>query len=490
MGNPASMLVATDFDVQAAELARRRAQVAEMLKQTQSPMQGQMISGHYVAPSWAQHLEKLGSSFLGNKSMEQAAEEESKLANDYRTGLGDAVETYMKTREGTPEQLQQGQGPLANPDDLQITPAVKGDPRRAMVDAMTSQFKELRDVGRADFANMGKQGMSQKDWLSLAAHFDPASVREAAVTGDMTKLRRPVKDHTVNGQVVQTSETGVNPVGDFRDKFAPPETMQGVNGPMTVQKTQGTGEIKTLGGSGPSVVVNTGEQGEAVFSKEASKQLANNLQVSMEEARKAQQSLETFSNAKTQLANIKGGTGSETILAAKKVMQMLGVPNDPSITSMEQVKSALGQAVMDNAKTLGTGNGFTDSDRKFLQELTFGNMALDKNTLERAVNLGLSGAVNKLRSHDALVNKASKTGGADPAVMETYKVAIPEYSLDENNFDYDPVTSRFRVKTSAGQGQNPIGVTAPKSQSTRLTPAEQQEKETLLADLRKRFKGQ
>lgn len=486
MGNPASMLVPADFEVQAADIARRRAQIADMLKQSQTPMQGQMISGHYIAPSWAQHLEKLGTSFLGNRSREQANEEESKLAETYRSELGDAVNNYMQTREGTPESLVQGQGPLANPEDLQINPAVKGDPRRAMVEAMTSKFAPLQEVGKADFASMGKQGMSGKDILGLAAHFDPASVREAYMKNDMSLLRRPNKDHVVNGQIVQTNETGVNPVGDFRDKFAPPETTQGPNGPIFTQTNQGTKEVKTLGGSGPSVVVNTAEKGGDAFAKKVGENNASNLQTSMEEARKAQQSLETFSNAKAQLSNIKGGSGSDMILATKKVLQQLGVPADPSITSMEQVKSALGQAVMDNAKTLGTGNGFTDSDRKFLQELTFGNMALDAKTLQRAVDLGLAGAINKLNSHSDLMDKLSRATGADPTALEGFRVSIPEYSLDANSFDFDPSTRRFRVKTSGGSEPSPLNPqgTAPKGKG--LTAAEQQE----LAELRKRFKGQ
>lgn len=486
MGNPASMLVPADFEVQAADIARRRAQIADMLKQSQAPLQGQMISGHYVAPSWAQHLEKLGTSVLGNLSRDQLNEEESKLTDTYRSELGDAVNNYLKTREGTPEALVQGQGPLANPEDLQITPAVKADPRRAMVEAMTSKFAPLQEVGKADFTSLGKQSMTQKDWLALAAHYDPASVREAYLKQDLSLLRRPVKEHTVNGQVVQTSEVGTKSVGDFRDQFAPPEQMTTPAGPITIQKNSGTNEIKTVSGSGPLVTVNTGEKGGEAFAKKVGENNAANLQNSMEEAKKAQLSFETFSNAKSQLSNIKGGTGAETILAAKKVLQMLGVPADPSVTSMEQVKSALGQAVMDNAKTLGTGNGFTDSDRKFLQELTFGNMTLDAKTLQRAVDLGLAGSINKLISHHDLLKKLSKATGADPTALEGFQVAIPEYTLSGDNFTFDPTTRRYRVATSSGTEPSPINPQGTPAKGKGLTPAEKQE----LEELRKHFRGQ
>jgi hypothetical protein len=411
--------------------------------------EGQMVSGHYVAPHWSEGIAQLAGAYLSKRDLKKADEEEGDLKTRYNAGLQEALQQYSKKSQGTPEVL-------AGEDGTGGMPAVAGDPRAAIIEAMTSQYEPLQKLGAAEFANLGKGGMSAKDILSLTGYDETAKVK-AAQSGNIGDLKRGRKSHVVNGQLVYEGDGEAPTVlgGDFRDKFNAPETMTGPNGEILTQTAKGTGEVKALGGGG--VTVNTGDTKAAnAFGEAASKASVGNLEKSFESAKAAQKSFEVFSNAASHLGNVKGGTGADVIQGAKKVAQMLGAPLDPSITSMEQVKAALGQAVMDNAKTLGTGNGFTDSDRKFLTDLTFGNLNLDEATLKRAVDLGLASSVNTLKSHDKLIQKLGSVPGSNPEMMNSFAVGTPEFSLDADRFHFDPKTERFLVKTSTGQGASPL----------------------------------
>ena len=135
-------------------------------------------------------------------------------------------------RDGAPESLVQGQGPLANdaPDNqLGINEAVKADPKRAMIEAMANQqFKPLQAIGQAEFAGMGKEKMTQKDIYGLAANYTPESVNAYAQTGDPTKLVGKVKLMGVNGQAID-EQTGIVKA-DLRDKYEAPANLPGPNG--------------------------------------------------------------------------------------------------------------------------------------------------------------------------------------------------------------------------------------------------------------------
>lgn len=66
----------------------RQFKIADMLRQqSQDPLQGQMVSGHYVAPSWTQQLSKALSGYAANKKEEAANAAQNKVYQDYRGNL-------------------------------------------------------------------------------------------------------------------------------------------------------------------------------------------------------------------------------------------------------------------------------------------------------------------------------------------------------------------------------------------------------------------
>lgn len=79
----------------------RQQQMSQMLLQQSQPAQGQMVSGRYVAPSWAQQLVPLANimaaKYIGEKADTQAAQ----LAKQLREGRMAAEESIMNKITGT-----------------------------------------------------------------------------------------------------------------------------------------------------------------------------------------------------------------------------------------------------------------------------------------------------------------------------------------------------------------------------------------------------
>jgi hypothetical protein len=86
------------------------------------------------------------------------------------------------------------------------------------------------------------------------------------------------------------------------------------------------------------------------------------------------------------------GTGASAKLNVLALGQGLGVTGknaDEIIANTQQLQQQRSQAVLSQIKArgLGTGQGFTDKDLKFLQDSAAGSITLSKETLQRQVNI-------------------------------------------------------------------------------------------------------
>ena len=118
----------------------RQQQYAAMLMQNNQQPQGQMISGRYVAPSWAQQLQPvanmLAGAYLGKIGDEQGA----KLAQKIREAKGAKEEAITNLITGTPEKTTELAGPYAGnvPMPTAVTPATKPDLSAALREMSTN----------------------------------------------------------------------------------------------------------------------------------------------------------------------------------------------------------------------------------------------------------------------------------------------------------------------------------------------------------------
>ena len=87
---------ALNFNPELQDVSRQR-KMAELLMATgmQQP-QGQMISGHYVAPSWSQQMNPMANILAGQAIGNRADTEQLKIAEALRTQKGEALTTFQQ----------------------------------------------------------------------------------------------------------------------------------------------------------------------------------------------------------------------------------------------------------------------------------------------------------------------------------------------------------------------------------------------------------
>jgi hypothetical protein len=110
---------ALDFNPELQDVSRQRKLADLLMSQGMQQPQGQMISGHYVAPSWTQQLNPLANIVAGQTIGERADVQQTKLAEALRTQGDAAAKDVMDTYKQDP------QAALAKATQYQQFPQVK-----------------------------------------------------------------------------------------------------------------------------------------------------------------------------------------------------------------------------------------------------------------------------------------------------------------------------------------------------------------------------
>lgn len=484
------MNIPGEYEAEQRRIAQQQALAQALIKRgLEGGDGGRMVGKHYVPPSWTQNLSPLVSVIAGN--MANSSAEKDKTASDTkeRSALAEAIKQFTTTRGGVQQQVQ-SQGPMPDGSAMEGTnmqQVQEPNRRQAIADAMASRFPQVQALGKVDAEAM-------KDTMTLKG-YDPQSRVAAAMAGDDLSLLKPEgKVHVVNGKLIKDDGGELTMAGDYSDRFgALGQVGTGADGkPLMGQKDLSSGKIAYAPGGGTTVNVDTAPKIATAAGIKAAEGAVKQVQESFEKAKQAQSGLEVFLNAKSQIDKVKGGTGAEWILQAKKLAQQLGAPIDDSVTATEQVTAALAQAVLDNASKLGSGSGFSNTDRDFLKEIVLAKGSLDPATIKRAVSIGLANNINVLNDHDKTLLKAQKLPGMSPEILEMMKVETPKFSLAvDPDFDVDERTGRVRAITSQGKPPTaPVAPTAPTPGKSALTPAEQSELEALRQHFKKQLGGQ
>jgi molybdopterin converting factor small subunit len=87
---------ALDFNPELQDVNRQRKLAELLMSQATTQPQGQMISGHYVAPSWTQQLQPLFNAAVGTAAANKADTQEQQLAQALRQQKGEALSTFQK----------------------------------------------------------------------------------------------------------------------------------------------------------------------------------------------------------------------------------------------------------------------------------------------------------------------------------------------------------------------------------------------------------
>jgi hypothetical protein len=85
---------------------QRRIKFADALRQQEAP-QGQMVSGHYVAPSWTQHLANLANKYIAGQTEKGAMKQFGEYTKGKQDKMAEALAQYQKDIMPRTEQAPQ-----------------------------------------------------------------------------------------------------------------------------------------------------------------------------------------------------------------------------------------------------------------------------------------------------------------------------------------------------------------------------------------------
>jgi len=142
-----------ELAAQQASVIRRRRLADAMLQRGMQPVQ----SSNPRAPvSWTQGLAQIVDAYMGAKEAKSAERAQADLGQRYQTGLADEVRRISAMRQGRPA-VYDPQEVEQSADQGNTLPAnVGGDPRAAVMAALTSQYPMVRKLGELDYSHMNK----------------------------------------------------------------------------------------------------------------------------------------------------------------------------------------------------------------------------------------------------------------------------------------------------------------------------------------------
>lgn len=242
---------ALDFNPELQDVSRQR-KLAELLmsQATQQP-QGQMISGHYVAPSWTQQLQPLANAAIGTAAANRADTQEQALATALRGQNAQDIQTYSELQ--------------------------KTDPAKAIQFGLNSRNPTLKSLVAEDLKTQ-KYGEGE------------VGTRRNIATGEMEtvgkgqdKYHAPISIDTGNSTILLDPLTKQK-IGEYAKAHQPVagQVLETENGPMLVNTR--TGQATPVMANGQAVAGGkplTADQGNATafgMRMKESNQLLNNLE--------------------------------------------------------------------------------------------------------------------------------------------------------------------------------------------------------------------
>jgi hypothetical protein len=312
----------------------------------------------------------------------------------------------------------------ANHSDPVIGPALKA--RGVSVDQSRAQIEDAIAKGPqafADLINGSKLG-----------------------TEKFMELNKPttnVVDQSGQKQMFQTPGLGGAPksVGTFADVPLPANVFE---------------QKKQIAKAGASNITQTTEKkfGEQFASKMADTDIAK-----MTTAEKAPQLAESANRIidLVKQGNVFTGPVADVKLNIARGLNVLGASNDEKIANTESLIAATGQSTLDAIKSagLGTGQGFTDKDLRFLQGIAGGKIDFKPETLTELARLQHLAATRSADSWNKRAKQLPKTA-TEGTGLSLEPIKVPPLSPSAV-FAVNPKTGERIQSLDGGNTWKPVG---------------------------------
>jgi hypothetical protein len=233
------------------EIARKTRYAEALRRQSEEPMQGQMVSGHYIAPSWTQGLAKMLSAYGSGKMERDAAEAAKAYGEQQRTDFTDTASKYAQALRGTPEQQTAYEADNPFGEDLgnlqTVTPGTPGDPNKALEIALQSRNPMWQQFAMQAQLKQASQSPRDRFGAVMPQNYTPESLAAFQRTGnygDLVPVMKGAAFGNVNpGQFTPESLARYQQTGNYADLVpfrAPVQIDQGDRKTLFDPGTQGT----------------------------------------------------------------------------------------------------------------------------------------------------------------------------------------------------------------------------------------------------------
>lgn len=354
------------------EIARKQRYAEALRKQSDEPMQGQMVSGHYVSPSWTQGLAKLLTGYGANRLDKEVADEAKRYGEQQRTDFTDTAAKYAQALRGVPADT------MYDPElgqNIEALPAQPGSQQAALDIAMQSrnpmwqkfameaQLKRVSQTPRDQFGAVMPQNYTPE---SLA------SFQRTGNYGDLVPVLKGAGFGNVNpGQFTPESLARYQQTGNYSDLVplrAPVQIDQGDRKTLYDPGTRGT---RSFDVAPPPEAMPRFKAEQTTAVKGAERAVERQA-----EAPKARMALDAFEsksknlNAKVNDAISQAGTWT-TGLIGSMAQKVPGTKAFDLSRNLESIKANLGfaelQAMRDSSPTGGALGSITERELSLLQ---------------------------------------------------------------------------------------------------------------------------
>jgi len=401
-------------DPQEEAIQRQRQYAQALRQQAMQPMEQQVVSGRVVPFSVTQGLANMLKAYAGRKGEEDADTKALELGTRKRTQGAAELQGIVEALRGKPAipSFQTGANEMGDESVMQNPVAAQApDQNKALAMALASQNPMAQQIGgtllTASLPKAPKmerveipdgKGGKRVGFVDMNSPNPFSTFQEGGVD--------PAKGIAVNGQIVNPTQMGqtipkqLDPTDPRRDLLVPgPDGQLVPNAPLV-------GVKQGIAKAGASQVSLSTEKG---YAGAMAKGLADQDLAAVDAARSAPQRVQAAQQVKRILdtqAPITG-TGAEARLAVTKALATAGVIDGQAVKSTEDLASLLANQTLEAIKTsgLGSGQGFTDKDRAFLERAKSGNIEINAGTLRTLADLNEKSARESLKRGQQVANR-------------------------------------------------------------------------------------
>lgn len=422
----------TDYDLQQKLIEQRRQQYGQQA-QFQAP-QGQMVSGHFVAPNALQYLAAGLRSIGGMRGEELAGQQLQDLQKQRTEGTQKALANFLRQAQGTPENAPgDGIGPTmpAQPPNMsgafaELMNAPDASLRQFGMQGSLDAVKQAQKSAELQRQMQALQGMTPQQ--AIASGVNPELVKQYYESKNYGRDKVQFKD--VGGQLVPVTEYGdtpqnVRPIDKTGNPFSDlvvrgPGGQMVANAPLVGVK-QG---IARAGASNISV-----NMPDKKFYEGLGTAISGQIEQGYTQAQAAAQTLSNANQIASSLDKAILGPGANQRVVLAQVGQALGVGgknNAEVLANTRNVMQGLARQELAAAGQMKGQGQITESERAILRKAEAGQInEMTKPEMEQFISAIRKTARARIGAHQRNLQRLSQDPQAS-TIIDYMQVQAPE----------------------------------------------------------------